>query len=310
MAPRAHRGRHRRDQGAVRVRLRRLPPGAPHRADRLRLPGLGVAAQGGRAGRPRPAAAPRPHQRLTPRRHAPRRAPLPNRPVAPPGLPTGGYSPSRRIQRLGVQMTQPSRTEDEEHHAGRAAGAPGNAGAAGAAAGDRGDAGPEGAPPLVPAHPAGCVRRGALRLPGVHPVPAAAQRADPGRGLRDHRRDRLRRRRGRGLRLARVRRPGRAAGPVARRGGSSRSSRSSRWSPRTCSASAGSAEIRDLMGVAGEQPGSPCCWCRWSRPRVRRPGRAGPRRCARLYRWLARLLGPLDRAARRPRRRLGRRRRR
>ena len=29
VAPRAHRGRQRRDQGAVRVRVRRLPPGAP-----------------------------------------------------------------------------------------------------------------------------------------------------------------------------------------------------------------------------------------------------------------------------------------
>ena len=32
-----------------------LPPGPPHRPDRLRLPGLRVAAQGGRARRPRPA---------------------------------------------------------------------------------------------------------------------------------------------------------------------------------------------------------------------------------------------------------------
>ena len=32
VAPRPDRGRHRRDQGALRVRLRRLPPGPPHRA--------------------------------------------------------------------------------------------------------------------------------------------------------------------------------------------------------------------------------------------------------------------------------------
>ena len=31
LAPRPHRGRQRRDQGALRVRLRRLPPGPPHR---------------------------------------------------------------------------------------------------------------------------------------------------------------------------------------------------------------------------------------------------------------------------------------
>ncbi len=57
-------GRYRRDQGEVRVRLRRLPPGAPQRADRLRLPGGRVAAQGRRARRARAPAAPGPHERL------------------------------------------------------------------------------------------------------------------------------------------------------------------------------------------------------------------------------------------------------
>ena len=45
-----------RHQGEVRVRLRRLPAGAPQWADRLRLPGVGVAAQAGRARGSRPAA--------------------------------------------------------------------------------------------------------------------------------------------------------------------------------------------------------------------------------------------------------------
>ena len=54
-------GANRRDQGAVRLRLRRLPPRPPHRADRLRVPRRRVASQGGRARRPRPAAAPRQH---------------------------------------------------------------------------------------------------------------------------------------------------------------------------------------------------------------------------------------------------------
>ena len=40
VAPRTDRGRQRRDQGPARLRLRRLPPGAPQRPDRLRLPGL------------------------------------------------------------------------------------------------------------------------------------------------------------------------------------------------------------------------------------------------------------------------------
>ena len=59
VAPRAHRGRGRRDQGALRLRLRRLPARPPDRAHRVRLPGVRVAPQGGRARRPRPAAAPR-----------------------------------------------------------------------------------------------------------------------------------------------------------------------------------------------------------------------------------------------------------
>ena len=49
----------------LRLRLRRLPPGASQRADRLRLPRRGVAAQGRRAGRLRPAAIPGREDRLT-----------------------------------------------------------------------------------------------------------------------------------------------------------------------------------------------------------------------------------------------------
>ena len=47
-----------RDQGPVRVRLRRLPPGAPHGSDRLPLPGRRVGTQGDRARRARPPPAP------------------------------------------------------------------------------------------------------------------------------------------------------------------------------------------------------------------------------------------------------------
>ena len=65
VAPRAHRGRHRRDQGPLRVRLRGLPPRAPDGAHRLRVPRQRVAPQGDRAGRPRPAAAAGLRQRLT-----------------------------------------------------------------------------------------------------------------------------------------------------------------------------------------------------------------------------------------------------
>ncbi len=58
-SPRGH-GRH---QGPLRFG-RRLPPRAPHRADRLRLPGDRVAAQGDRARGARPAPAPRQDLRL------------------------------------------------------------------------------------------------------------------------------------------------------------------------------------------------------------------------------------------------------
>ena len=55
-----------RDEGPLRVRLRRLPAHPPDRAHRLRVPRLGVASQGDRAGRARPAPAPGRHERLTP----------------------------------------------------------------------------------------------------------------------------------------------------------------------------------------------------------------------------------------------------
>ena len=63
VAPRPYRGRERRDQGPLRLRLRRLPPHPPHRPDRLRVPRRRVAPQGGRARRPRPAAAARREER-------------------------------------------------------------------------------------------------------------------------------------------------------------------------------------------------------------------------------------------------------
>ncbi len=66
VAPRLHRRRERRDQGEVRVRLRRSPPRSPQRTDCLRLPGGRVASQGRGAGGPRPAPAARPDQRLSP----------------------------------------------------------------------------------------------------------------------------------------------------------------------------------------------------------------------------------------------------
>jgi len=57
VVPRSHRSRHRRDEGALRVRLRRLPPRASERPDRVPVPGGRVATQGGRArGAPAPAA--------------------------------------------------------------------------------------------------------------------------------------------------------------------------------------------------------------------------------------------------------------
>ena len=65
LAPRPHRGRQRRDEGALRVRLRRLPPPPPHGADRLHVPRRRVAPQGGRARRPRAAPGARPEDAVT-----------------------------------------------------------------------------------------------------------------------------------------------------------------------------------------------------------------------------------------------------
>jgi hypothetical protein len=65
VAPRHHRGRDGRDQGQVRVRVRRFPPTSSVGPHRVSLPRRRVAPQGRRAGRPRAAAAPRRHQRLT-----------------------------------------------------------------------------------------------------------------------------------------------------------------------------------------------------------------------------------------------------
>jgi hypothetical protein len=51
LAPRADRRRCGRHEGEIRVRLRRLPPAAPDRSHRVRLPSGGVATQRRRAGR-------------------------------------------------------------------------------------------------------------------------------------------------------------------------------------------------------------------------------------------------------------------
>src|SRR5690606_11687179 len=56
LAPRAHGRCDGGDQGPLRLRGGRLPARAPDGADRVRLPGGGVAPQGARAGRARPAA--------------------------------------------------------------------------------------------------------------------------------------------------------------------------------------------------------------------------------------------------------------
>src|SRR4026209_1086680 len=56
MVPRPHRGCQRRDQGQVRVRLRRLPSCPSNGPDRVSVPCRRVAAQGGRAHRARPVA--------------------------------------------------------------------------------------------------------------------------------------------------------------------------------------------------------------------------------------------------------------
>src|SRR5262245_22523870 len=53
VAPGADQGTVGRDQGASRVRDRRLPARAPLGTDRLRVPGRRVASQASRAGRPR-----------------------------------------------------------------------------------------------------------------------------------------------------------------------------------------------------------------------------------------------------------------
>ncbi|CAA9270318.1 MAG: hypothetical protein AVDCRST_MAG10-3236, partial [uncultured Acidimicrobiales bacterium] len=60
VAPWSDRGRQRRHQGPLRLRLRRLPPPPPLRPHRLPLPRRRVAPQGGRARRPRAPAVPRP----------------------------------------------------------------------------------------------------------------------------------------------------------------------------------------------------------------------------------------------------------
>ena len=64
VASRADRRRQRRDQGAVRLRLRRSPPCPSDGTHRLSVPGRGMEAQGHRARRARAPTAPRPRARV------------------------------------------------------------------------------------------------------------------------------------------------------------------------------------------------------------------------------------------------------
>ena len=103
-------------------------------------------------------------------------------------------------------------------------------------------------------------------------------------------------RRARGLDLARVRRPGRAAAQAAARGGSSPSVAARCSSPRSRWASTGSTRSATLMGVTEDN-------LRAGRRRRRSPRSSSSRWSPRawppaVYRWVARLLEPLDRAAR------------
>ena len=58
-------GARRRDEGALRVRVRRLPSRPSNGADRVSVPGCRVAPQGRRARRARAAPAPRREERVT-----------------------------------------------------------------------------------------------------------------------------------------------------------------------------------------------------------------------------------------------------
>jgi hypothetical protein len=97
MASRAHRWRLRRDQSAIRLRLRRLPPPSPHRSDRLPVPRRRMATQGHRARGTRAPAAPGSIDRLTRRcAKAPQRA---IRGEAPPQRP---HTVSPRTSPYGI----------------------------------------------------------------------------------------------------------------------------------------------------------------------------------------------------------------
>ena len=116
----------------------------------------------------------------------------------------------------------------------------------------------------VPLHPARSLGGAGLRLPGLHPVAAAPQRAAPGRRVRHQRRHRLRGRGGRGLDLAGVRRPRpapAAAGGVAglRHLGRGRAGPRPRPGPVVAGA-----DPRPHGRADAEPPAAGCC-CRWSR---------------------------------------------
>ena len=141
-------------------------------------------------------------------------------------------------------------------------------------------------------------------------TPSLLPRGGRGAGprLRHLRRDRVRRRRGRGLGLAGVRRPRRAAGPARAPGGSSPSSAAVALVVAFLLGQRWQAEIRDLMGVQAPQPAGPAAGAGARGGRVRRPWSAGAGAAVALPVG-GPAAGPLDRAAGGPRRRLGDRRR-
>ena len=158
---------------------------------------------------------------------------------------------------------------------------------------------------MVPVHAARGCRGAAVHVSGVHAVPAAPRPGRSGPGLRDLRRDRLRPRRGRGLGLARVRRPGRAPGPTERLA-HLRCRRRRRAGRRVRAGPALAVRDPRPHGGGGRATRPPCCWCRcWPR------SCSSPwSRSARGLRAALPMAGPaarpLDRAAGGPRRRLGR----
>ncbi len=145
---------------------------------------------------------------------------------------------------------------------------------------------------VVPVHAArGVAARCCSRCLAFTPslLPRSAARTGP--GLRDHRRDRLRRRRGRAPGSGARSPTGTRARPGPARGGSSPSSPSSRWSRAFVLGQRWQSRDPRPDGGGGAATRPPCCWCRWWPPSCSSPWSRWPAACGRLYRWLARLLG-------------------